>query len=153
MPYYTVIPANACANVQGFSKRNGMPRDEGHLAHDGAEILSFVMAHHPDDSVRVHAPTAFIHEWNTERELAEWATAPNAFTAYYELTDNTSSLRGRVSTWTGALLGVITSARIYGHNFGARMVSMRVRGNNGACYYGRASWDNGSVITLRKVKG
>ncbi len=57
-----------------------------------------------------------------------------------------------VKTWNGSLLGRITSARVYGHNFGGRMVSITVRGTNGASYYGRASWDNGSIIRLRKVK-
>lgn len=60
--------------------------------------------------------------------------------------------RATVSTWTGAILGVIVSARVYRHNFGARMVAMTVRGSNGAMYYGRASWDHGNVIRLRKGK-
>jgi hypothetical protein len=57
-----------------------------------------------------------------------------------------------VTTWTGELLGTITAARVYSHNFGSRMVSLRVRGNNGAEYYGRASWDHGSCVWLRKGK-
>lgn len=57
-----------------------------------------------------------------------------------------------VATWTGATLGTITSARVYSHNFGGRMVSLRVKGTNGVEYYGRASWDNGSCVWLRKVK-
>lgn len=57
-----------------------------------------------------------------------------------------------VTTWTGTILGHVESAHVYRHNFGARMVSMRVRGTNGAMYYGRASWDNGNVIRLRRVK-
>ncbi len=61
--------------------------------------------------------------------------------------------RATVTTWIGAELGVITAARVYQHNFGGRFVSIRVRGSNGAEYYGRASWDSGSVIRLRKVKG
>jgi hypothetical protein len=32
------------------------------------------------------------------------------------------------------------------------MVSLHVVGTNGATYYGRASWDWGTCITLRKVK-
>lgn len=31
-------------------------------------------------------------------------------------------------------------------------VSIRVRGTNGAIYYGRASWDNGTCIWLHKAK-
>ena len=53
--------------------------------------------------------------------------------------------------WTGEIIGRITSARVYRHNFGARMVSITVKGTNGATYYGRASWDNGTVINLRRV--
>lgn len=56
-----------------------------------------------------------------------------------------------VTTWLGATLGVITSARVYRHNFGGRMVAIRVKGTNGAEYYGRASWDGGDVIRLRRV--
>lgn len=58
-----------------------------------------------------------------------------------------------VSTWLGARIGVITDARVYRHNFGARMVAITVKGSNGAVYHGRASWDNGQVIRLRRQKG
>lgn len=57
-----------------------------------------------------------------------------------------------VKTWNGSILGRITSARVYRGNFGGRLVSMRVRGTNGAEYYGRASWDGGNLIRLRKAK-
>ncbi len=56
-----------------------------------------------------------------------------------------------VTTWQGSKLGSIVSAHVYSHNFGGRFVSIRAR-INGATYYGRASWDNGSVINLRKAK-
>lgn len=58
-----------------------------------------------------------------------------------------------VTTWLGTKIGVIVSARVYTHNFGGRFVSLKIKGTNGASYYGRASWDNGSLIRLRKVKG
>lgn len=57
-----------------------------------------------------------------------------------------------VTTWTGRVLGRIIAAKVTRHNFGGRMVSMRVEGTNGATYYGRASWDNGQVIRLRRGK-
>ena len=57
-----------------------------------------------------------------------------------------------VSTWLGVTIGQITSARVYRHNFGGRFVSIRVTGTNGAEYHGRASYDNGSVIRLRKAR-
>lgn len=66
--------------------------------------------------------------------------------------DPGTALHAVVKTWSGSLLGRITSARVYSHNFGGRMVSLRVKGTNGATYYGRASWDNGSIIRLRRVK-
>ena len=61
--------------------------------------------------------------------------------------------QAKVTTWLGTELGTITEAEVYRHNFGGRFVSLRVRGTNGADYFGRASWDNGQCIVLRKVKG
>lgn len=58
-----------------------------------------------------------------------------------------------VSLWPGDRIGAILQARVYRHNFGSRFVSLRVRGTNGAEYYGRASWDWGQCIVLRKVRG
>lgn len=103
--------------------------------------------------------------------LESWAAAPDRFIAYYHVPNvrrGTERYRGRtihnapisidlagarVTTWLGAELGVITRARLYWHNFGGRFIAITVRGNNGACYHGRASWDWGSVIRLRKCKG
>lgn len=56
-----------------------------------------------------------------------------------------------VTTWNGATLGTITDAKVYRHNFGGRFVALTVRGNNGATYHGRASWDSGTVIKLRRA--
>jgi hypothetical protein len=55
-----------------------------------------------------------------------------------------------VTTWRGVTLGTITSARVYPHNFGSRMLAITVRGTNGAEYYGRASYDWGQCVTLRR---
>lgn len=93
-------------------------------------------------------------------ELAEWSSLPDAMVAYYTFPDTHRGLLhctfqpvgAFVSTWKGARLGTITSAHVYRHNFGARMVSLRVQGTNGAEYYGRASWDGGNMVRLRKVK-
>lgn len=98
-------------------------------------------------------------------ELAHWQTKPDRMLAYYRFIGHEQrpnkqyrenfypSLTGAsVSTWANVRLGTIISARVYRHNFGSRMVSIRVRGSNGAIYYGRASWDWGTCITLRKVK-
>lgn len=57
-----------------------------------------------------------------------------------------------VMTWPGTVIGTITSARVYPHNFGSRMMAITVRGTNGAIYHGRASWDHGQCVNLRKGK-
>lgn len=110
------------------------------------------------DAERMNAETTTV-------ELAYWATKPDMLApAYYAFPNHPegglyrasfypSNTGAKVTTWTGAKLGDIISARVYRHNFGARMVSLRVRGTNGATYFGRASWDNGECIRLRKVKG
>lgn len=99
-------------------------------------------------------------------ELRRWANAPGIHVAYFfPLGDGVGhsgtqpyrdtfwpSIRDAVvTTWLGTRLGVITSAKVTTGILG-RLVSMRVTGTNGARYYGRASWDNGNVITLRKLK-
>lgn len=162
------------AIVRGYSAQ-GSARDGGHSAADGAEILRLVVAHHPTDSVRVHVvDAAHISAETNARELAHWATQPDTFApAYYDFPaeDMTGHYRrafvprmhsncgsigtadsATVKTWNGSVLGVITRARVYSHNSGSRMVALTVRGTNGALYYGRASWDNGNVIKLRRAK-
>ena len=57
-----------------------------------------------------------------------------------------------VTAWGGQTIGRIISAHIYTHNFGGRFVSLTVQGTNGARYHGRASWDNGECINLRRSK-
>lgn len=57
-----------------------------------------------------------------------------------------------VTTWPGKYLGTIIAATVYRHNFGSRMVAITVKGSNGAIYHGRASWDWGSCVRLRKAK-
>lgn len=102
-------------------------------------------------------------------ELERWKAQPETMLAYYHFQDEQRTSRpyrrpylesfypplngAHVAVWRGAWIGTIVSARVYRHNFGARMVSMRVRGTNGAMYYGRASWDCGTCITLHKSKG
>ena len=101
-------------------------------------------------------------------ELARWADQPDQQVAYYSIPTlagnwgtairtvgafHPHDLRNAtVSTWLGTTLGHITSAHVYRHNFGGRMVSLYVKGTNGAEYYGRASWDGGNVIKLRRVQ-
>lgn len=98
------------------------------------------------------------------QELETWAAQPERFLAYYRFIGHEQEPRtayrhrfmpsligASVSTWTGRRLGTITTALVYPHNFGGRFVSMRVKGSNGAIYAGRASWDHGECIWLRKV--
>lgn len=106
----------------------------------------------------------------TARDLAYWQTAPARMVAYYALAEGVTpgwaglgmrresrtiggDAANQVTTWTGQRLGQIVAVTFYRHNFGGRFVSLRVRGTNGAEYYGRASYGWGNVITLRKVKG
>lgn len=100
-------------------------------------------------------------------ELAYWRERPEHFSpAYYCFPHEGKAVsppvyrssfypplnEATVTTWQGSTLGTIIHAIVYRHNFGGRMVSLTVRGTNGATYHGRASWDYGNVVRLRKVK-
>lgn len=96
-----------------------------------------------------------------EAELAHWKTQPARQLVYYKLPADAReyfgrstpvAFRGEVTTWKGAKLGTITHAHVYQHNFGSRFISIQVMGTNGAEYYGRASYDCGDCIWLRKRK-
>lgn len=118
----------------------------------------------------VPAELADSHNQAIERaELARWVQMPGTMLAYfhfptedgfppilhprlYRSTFYPSIAGALVKTWPGTVLGTITYARVYRHNFGGRMVSLRVRGTNGASYYGRGSWDNGQCVLLRRMK-
>lgn len=95
-------------------------------------------------------------------ELARWAQSPAVAVGYFTFPHDTNRRQWRssfspvltgatVTTWPGTTIGAIVSARVYYTNFGARIVAIRVRGTNGAMYAGRASWDNGTCIALRKL--
>lgn len=96
-------------------------------------------------------------------ELARWQTGPDRQVAYFTFPAETGGGQYRpsfrpqladayVTTWPGTRIGTIVDARVYRHNFGGRFIVIRVRGTNGAEYYGRASYDWGHVIMLRKVR-
>lgn len=109
-------------------------------------------------------------------ELERWTEKPDRQLAYYhfpkhdtdgrryresffpQLSGETSNGNGEtvdraiVTTWLGTKIGTIISAQVYRHNFGGRFVSLRVRGTNGVEYHGRASYDWGSCVWLRKCK-
>lgn len=97
------------------------------------------------------------------KNVQRWAECPDKFVVYYEFPEekgggiwrdrfNPRTRDAYVSTWMGAKLGVITSAVVHTNNMRARIVTVRVQGNNGARYYGAAGWDSGNSIVLRKVK-
>jgi hypothetical protein len=96
-------------------------------------------------------------------ELERWNTLPDRQLAYFHFPSEKGggqyrqsfypNTRGAyVTLWPGNLIGRIVSASVHGHNFGGRMVSLTVEGTNGAKYYGRASYDNGTCIWLRKAR-
>lgn len=88
-------------------------------------------------------------------ELAAWVKAPETFAGYLVETPEPKgvSVNERfIKTWRGVTLGKVTQYRTYRSNLGGRMASVRVRGNNGAEYYGRMGADWGQLIRLRKVK-
>lgn len=96
-------------------------------------------------------------------ELARWETVPDRQVAYFNFPAETGGglyrptfrpqlADAHVTTWSGMRIGAIVDARVYPHNFGGRFIAIRVRGTNGAEYVGRASYDGGDVITLRKVR-
>lgn len=96
-------------------------------------------------------------------ELARWETAPDVQVTYFHFPAEVgggpyrSSFRpqladAHVTTWPGTRIGTIVDARVYRHNFGGRFVAIRVRGTNGAEYHGRASYDWGSCVQLRRVR-
>ncbi len=124
---------------------------------------------------RVYTPNAtptIAPEHNADRnaaieraELAAWDAKPDRMLAYFKFpNDDPSNAHRRfwrdafyptltgahVTTWPGTRIGTITAARVYRHNFGGRFVAITVKGTNGATYHGRASWDNGSCVILRR---
>lgn len=93
-------------------------------------------------------------------ELAEWAKAPERFAGYISETPEPQGVsinERHLTTWRGTKLGKVTSFRLlragYGAGHGYRMAAVRVRGTNGAEYYGRYGYDSGQLVRLKKVKG
>ena len=95
-------------------------------------------------------------------ELEHWKTSPDRFLAYFDFPQEPRGgvrLTGFypvrtdaiVTTWPGTTIGSIVRARVYTTSLGGRVLAITVRGTNGAMYYGRASWDNGSAIVLRRT--
>ena len=88
-------------------------------------------------------------------ELAQWATAPDRFAGYIAETPEPRgvSINERfLTTWRGVKLGKVIAWRVYRNNLGARVAAVRIRGNNGAEYYGRMGVDWNQLIRLRRAK-
>jgi hypothetical protein len=113
-----------------------------HFPHEGKHVYTPQIGrlYLPDDCVHCDKPKADHGALEPDR------ARPYRSAFYPRRTDAT------VTTWTGEVLGAITSARVYPHNFGGRFVAITVKGTNGAIYHGRASYDNASCIWLRKAR-
>lgn len=82
----------------------------------------------------------------TAAELAHWATKPDRMLVYH--------VGAEIQTFTGAVLGRVTDERKLRNNLtGTPMLSLRIRGTNGAIYYGRYGSDWSQAVRIRKVKG
>lgn len=82
----------------------------------------------------------------TAAELAHWATKPDRMLVYH--------VGNEIQTFMGAVLGRVTDKRMLVNNLtGTLMLSLRIRGNNGADYYGRYGSDWSQAVRIRKVKG
>jgi hypothetical protein len=118
----------------------------------------------PDGKVKPMSD-AEVSTHNQQQDLADVAYAqskPDKLVVYYNFPSlpPTTQVYSRafrpmltgahVTTWLGTTLGPIVSAHVYQQNRG-RMVSLRAN-IHGQLYYGRASWDNGSIVRLRKAK-
>jgi hypothetical protein len=78
-------------------------------------------------------------------EHERWAERPPAQFAYI--------VEGEARTKRGTKLGVVTTHAVSTPNFrGVRMAFIRVKGTNGARYYGRFDADGGGFCILRKAK-
>jgi hypothetical protein len=82
-----------------------------------------------------------------EAELAYWQTQPARMVAYQ------SNNAGQLTTWLGTPIGrVIRSSTFRNRLTGSRMTALRVRGSNGATYFGRYGSDWSQAVILRKSK-
>lgn len=115
-------------------------------------MAEYAFAHngtaHTPSGQRIDPAVVADHNAAIERaELRTWRDQPSHAFAYYD--EKTS----RVTTWLGTSLGRIDRWKVYRHNFGGRLVAIHVVGTNGASYHGRASYDHGTCIRLRKDGG
>ena len=81
-------------------------------------------------------------------ELATWAAQPDRWIVYVDA----HYAGANVKTWIGTVIGTITYANTFHHNFGSRMTTIRFRGTNGATYAGRFGSDWSQACKVRKVR-
>ena len=89
------------------------------------------------------AQSAWHNEMLEADELSRWATAPDTACHYVK--------GSKLVTWLGTELGTITYRNIYSTRLGL-VEAIRVKGTNGASYYGRHSADWSEFVNLRKCK-
>lgn len=104
-------------------------------------------------------------------ELDAWKAQPDRMLAYFSFPaeEDTGRAFGKpklyradfypplrdaaVKTWLGTKLGTITAAHVFTSGwYGYRQIAITVKATNGATYHGRASWDWGQCVTLRRGK-
>jgi len=117
--------------------------------------VSYVFSVAPDDKDQDHNRAV------EAEELERWKGQPEIALGYYRVPRQAGQLYrelfsgqgGTITTWLGTEIGTIVQYRVYPHNFGGRMIAIAVAGSNGVHYHGRASYDGGSCVWLRKGKG
>lgn len=85
-------------------------------------------------------------------ELLHWEKKPQNFGAYTSNAPHLSdSWHGAVTTWLGTKLGYVYESHTV-QSWNKCMRYIRVRGDNGACYYGAYNEERGNFVMLRKLK-
>ena len=82
----------------------------------------------------------------SDNELAEWAKIPSVWSGY--VCDSHNDF----TTWNGGMLGRVVSRSFYTSNLGVRTESIRIKGTNGAEYYGRKGLRSTDLLRVRKVR-
>jgi hypothetical protein len=99
------------------------------------------------------APDGFLvsaHNRAVERhELDAWASVPTHFGAYI----SDAKVGAAVTTWLGTELGKVTACKVAKRRVGADMAYIRVRGSNGAEYFGRYGCEWSQYVHLKRVSG
>jgi hypothetical protein len=109
-------------------------------------VFSF-QGHEYDPNGRVSPPFADANAHNRAleaAELAKWRDKPDRWAVYVE--------GDRAITWLGTDLGHVIRLSTYRLGRDNRVTTLRVQGNNGACYAGRYGSDWSSLCRIRRIK-